>query len=248
VNGGIRSENFFSQDLCKIERDWRSTLFIEVAMFIGHYAVALAAKKAAPKVSLGTLFIAVQLVDMLWPLFLLLGWEHARIDPGNTPVTPLDFYDYPITHSLVGAILWSCALGVLFYLLRKEARSAVIVGAGVFSHWILDFLTHRPDLPLSFRGGPYFGLGLWYSVAATLVVELALFIIGTAIYFRMTSAKDRIGSIGFWSLVGFLVIMYLLSFFGPPPPSVTMLAIGGNALWLFVFWAYWVDKHRIVKP
>jgi hypothetical protein len=216
-------------------------------VFIGHYAVALAAKKAAPKVSLGTLFIAAQLVDMLWPLFLLIGIEHVKIDPGNTPITPLDFYDYPISHSLIGAALWSCAFGLLYFGLRKESRNAFIVGLVVFSHWILDFLTHRPDLPLSFQGGPYFGLGLWYSIVGTLVVEIALFVTGITLYARTTKAKDRVGSIGFWTLVGFLAVMYFSALFGPPPPSVSVLAVGGNAIWLFVLWAYWVDKHREVN-
>src|SRR3989339_132004 len=121
-------------------------------MFIGHYAVALAAKKGAPKVSLGTLFIAAQLVDLLWPLFLLLGLEHVRIDPGNTAFTPLDFYDYPITHSLVGAVGWSMLLGGVYYGFRRERKSAVVIGLVVFSHWILDLITHRPDLPLGLGG------------------------------------------------------------------------------------------------
>ena len=216
-------------------------------MFIGHYAVALAAKKVAPKVSLGTLFIAAQLVDMLWPALLLLGVEHVRIDPGNTPVTPLDFYDYPISHSLIGAILWSCVLGILFFALRKNRRNAFIVGLVVFSHWILDLLTHRPDLPLSFCGGPYFGLGLWYSLPGTLVAEFLLFAIGIALYVRTTKAKDKVGSIGFWTLAVVLGVTYLSNLFGPPPPDVSLIAVAGNALWLFVLWAYWVDMHREVR-
>jgi len=117
-------------------------------MFLGHFAVALAAKKAGPKVSLGTLFLSVNLVDLIWPLFLLLGLEHVRIDPGNTAVTPLDFFDYPITHSLLASVGWAVAAGVVYYIITKERRGMLIVGAAVLSHWILDALTHRPDLPL----------------------------------------------------------------------------------------------------
>lgn len=215
-------------------------------MFIGHYAVALAAKKAAPKVSLGTLFLAAQLLDLLWPLFVLLGWEHVRISPGITVVTPLDFYDYPFTHSLLGAVLWSGALGLAYYGIRRERRSAIIIAGAVFSHWILDFLTHRPDLPLGF-GGIYFGLGLWNSVVGTLLIEVGLYMGGISLYISATKAKDRVGSIGFWTLVGLLGLIYVSNLFGPPPPDVSMIAIAGNALWLFVIWAYWVDKHREVR-
>lgn len=106
-------------------------------MFLGHYGVALAAKKVAPRVSLGTMILSTQLADLLWPVFLILGLEHVRIDPGNTMVTHLDFYNYPISHSLVGLLAWSVLFGVVYYLLRRYPRGAWIVGAGVVSHWIL---------------------------------------------------------------------------------------------------------------
>lgn len=213
-------------------------------MFIGHYAVALAAKKAAPKVSLGTLFIAAQLVDLLWPLFLLLGLEHVRIDPGNTAFTPLDFYDYPITHSLVGAIGWSMLLAGTYYGFRREKKSAVVIGLVVFSHWILDLITHRPDLPLGLGGDQMFGLGLWNSLPGTLVVEIGLFVGGIVLYLKSTEAKDRTGRYAFWGLIGVLGLIHIGNIFGPPPPSDFAIAIAGNALWLFVLWAYWTDRHR----
>lgn len=216
-------------------------------MFIGHYAVALAAKKASPKVSLGTLFLAAQFVDLLWPLLLLLGLEHVRVAPGNTAITPLEFYDYPITHSLLAAVGWSCALGFLYYGFQRQVRSATVVGLAVFSHWILDFITHRPDLSLGLGGNTYFGLGLWNSVAGTLVVEVGLYLAGISLYVRTTTARDRIGSIGFWSLVGLLGLIYAANLLGPPPPDASMIAVAGNASWLFVLWAYWVDRHRSVR-
>ena len=213
-------------------------------MFLGHFAVALGAKKAAPKVSLGSLLMAAQLVDLLWPLFLLIGWEHVRIDPGNTVVTPLDFYDYPITHSLVGALLWSCGFGAIYYGIRRSTKSALIIGGLVFSHWILDFVTHRPDLSMGLGGSVFFGLGLWNSVVGTVVVEAGLFVAGIALYVQSTRAKDKAGSIGFWSLIGVFSLIYVANILGPPPPNASMIAIAGNAAWLFVLWAYWVDKHR----
>ncbi len=213
-------------------------------MFIGHYAVALAAKKAAPKTSLGTLFIGAQLVDLLWPLFLLAGVEHVRLDPGNTAVTPLDFYDYPISHSLLGTALWALLFGVLYFAIRKYRTGAIVAGLCVLSHWVLDFLTHRPDLPLTFRGEQRFGLGLWNSIPGTLIVELGMFIVGILIYVRTTKKKDRIGSLAFWGLMGIILVIYFSNLFGPPPPEPGVIAIAGNAAWLFIIWAYWADKHR----
>ncbi len=216
-------------------------------MFIGHYAVGLGAKKAAPTVSLGTLFLASQLVDLLWPVFLLLGLEHVRISPGNTAMTPLDFYDYPISHSLLGAIVWSAVMGGIYYAVRKQSRPALVLGACVFSHWLLDLLTHRPDLPLGIGTNIFFGLGLWNSVPGTVVVEILLFAAGLWLYTRTTAAKDRIGSYGFWALAVLLVLIYILNIFGPPPPTAEAIAVAGNASWLFVVWAYWVDHHRTVR-
>ena len=216
-------------------------------MFIGHFAVALAAKKAAPRTSLGTLLMAAQLVDLLWPLFLLLGLEHVRIDPGNTAVTPLDFYDYPLTHSLAAAVLWSLLLGILYRLIRRDLRGAFVVGACVLSHWVLDFLTHRPDLPLWFTGSTRLGAGLWNSVAGTVVVEAGMFAAGVALYVRTTRRRDRTGSYAFWSLVAVLFAIYCVNLFGPPPPDPQAIAIAGNAAWLFVLWAYWADSHRTAE-
>jgi hypothetical protein len=147
-------------------------------MFIGHYAVALGAKRVSPKVSLGTLLLASQFIDLLWPIFLLLGLEHVRIDPGNTVFTPLDFYDYPISHSLLAVLGWAAGFGVVYYAVRRSGRNALILGALVLSHWVLDFISHRPDLPLIPGMETRVGLGLWNSFAASVMVETALFAVG----------------------------------------------------------------------
>jgi hypothetical protein len=214
-------------------------------MFIGHYAVALAAKKAAPKTSLGTLVLAAQFVDLLWPLLLLLGLEQARIDPGNTAFSPLDFSSYPYSHSLLAGVVWSVVFSGLYFALRRDRRGALVVGLCVISHWVLDFLTHRPDLPLWF-GGPKVGLGLWNSIGGTLLLEGTLFTLGVAVYWKATQKKDRIGSYGFWGLVGVLLLLYIVSVSAAPPPGIREVAIVGNASWLFVLWAYWVDRHRTI--
>jgi membrane-bound metal-dependent hydrolase YbcI (DUF457 family) len=213
-------------------------------MFIGHFAVALAAKKAAPKASLGTLIAASQLVDLLWPVFLLTGLENVRIDPGNTAVTPLDFYDYPITHSLAGAVGWSLLFGGVYYLRRKLSREAVVLTLVVFSHWLLDLLTHRPDLPLLGNDSVKLGLGLWNSMTGTVIVEFGLFAAGAYLYYSATTAKNKTGTYALIGLIAFLAITHIGNLFGPPPPDIEMIAVAGNAMWLFVLWGWWIDRNR----
>ena len=213
-------------------------------MFLGHYAVALAAKKTAPAVSLGTLILAAQLIDLFWPLLLLLGIEHVRVDPGNTAFTPLEFVSYPITHSLLMVLVWGAALGGVYWLARRYPRGALVVAAVVVSHWLLDALTHRPDLPLAPGSDTMVGLGLWSSVPATLAVEIALFAAAVWLYTRTTRPVDRAGRWGFWSLIGVLALIYVGNVMGPPPPGEREIAVVSLGLWLFVPWGYWVDRHR----
>jgi membrane-bound metal-dependent hydrolase YbcI (DUF457 family) len=219
-------------------------------MFIGHYALAFGAKKVAPSVSLGTAFIACQLADMLWPAFLGLGLEVVAIEPGNTLVTPLNFISYPYSHSLVMLLVWAGLFAVTYYLLtraKSAASAALTLAALVFSHYLLDVITHRPDMPVTIGGTTKLGLGLWNYPAATLAVESALFIAGATIYNSVTRAKDRIGTYGLWSLIAVLVAVYFAALYGPPPPSVSAIASAGHLSWLFVFWAYWVDRHRTAR-
>jgi len=213
-------------------------------MFIGHFGVALAAKRAAPKTSLGTLFLAAQLLDLMWPPLLLAGVEDVRIAPGITRVTPLDFYHYPISHSLLMVVVWAAMAGVIHLVARQERRAALVVGALVLSHWVLDAIVHRPDLPLTPTGDVRVGLGLWNSVAGTLVVEGLLFAAGLFLYLRATASRDGIGRWGLWSLAAFLLIVWLASILGPAPESVDQIAFAGLAMWLLVAWAWWADRHR----
>ncbi|HVG25768.1 MAG TPA: hypothetical protein VND45_16545 [Thermoanaerobaculia bacterium] len=206
-------------------------------MFIGHHAAALVARPLAPRVSLGTLFGAAILLDLLWPILLLLGIEHVRLAPGITAFMPFDFYDYPITHSLVTALGWSLAFALLL------RRHMLVVAATVFSHWVLDFVTHRPDLPL-WPGGPKVGLGLWYSVPGTIAVEVPLFIAALLFYLRRTRARDRTGSIALWALVVLLGVAYIATITAPPPPDVDAIGWAVLAQWLFVPWGFWIDRHR----
>lgn len=220
-------------------------------MFIGHYAVALAAKRVAPRTSLGTLFVAVQLADMLWPVFLLLGWERAHMVPGPNPFLVLWLDSIPISHSLLTLSVWAVVLGGLYRAHTGYAPGAVVVGLAVVSHWVLDVATHRPDVPL-YPGGPLLGLGLWNSAAATITVEGLMFAAGTWIYLRTTRARDAVGRYGLAALLAVLVLSYAASLAGGTPPTMRVLAIGGIIFgWLFVAWAGWADKRRetvVVDP
>lgn len=214
-------------------------------MFIGHYALAFGAKKVAPAVSLGTTFLACQFADLLWPSLLMLGVETVEIDPGNTVVTPLNFVSYPYSHSLVMLVAWSALFALVYRAIRGANRTAILtVAVLVFSHYVLDLITHRPDLPITIGGTYRLGLGLWNYPGATLALESALFIVGAALYLSVTGARDRVGRIGLWSLIVVIVAIYFAALYGPPPPSAAAVGVAGQLSWLFVIWAYWVDRHR----
>jgi len=213
-------------------------------MFVGHMAVALAAKSRDPRTSLGIFVAAAYAIDLIWPLFLLAGVERVRIDPGNTAFTPLAFDSYPWSHSLLMTLVW----GVLFALVLRTRgagrRTRILVFLLVLSHWVLDAISHRPDMPLWPGLSPLVGLGLWNSVAATLMVEGAMFAAGVMIYVRCTRPADRIGSVSFWVLVLVQAAIWAGGPWGPPPPSPRALAWVGLAAWLFPPWAWWADRHR----
>ncbi len=211
-------------------------------MFIGHFGVALAAKRLSPRSSLGTLFFGAQFLDLLWPILLLTGLEHVRIAPGITKMQPFDFYDYPYSHSLAMSLAWGVVVGLLYFLMGRDSRGAWVVGALVPSHWVLDLLVHRPDLPL-WPGGSKYGLGLWNSSAASIGVEGLVFGVGIWLYASATRSRDAVGRYGFWALMGF-VLLWLGAVFGPPPPSVHALALSALSMWFLVAWGWWVDRHR----
>jgi membrane-bound metal-dependent hydrolase YbcI (DUF457 family) len=215
-------------------------------MFIGHYAVGFAAKRAAPNASLGPLMAAPILLDLLWPIFLLTGSEHVRIDPGNTAFTPLAFDSYPISHSLVTSIGWGALFGGLYWIFTRYRAGAVAIGLGVVSHWVLDWVTHGPDMPL-YPGGPKVGLGLWNSIPGTLAVEIAMLAIALWLYVGITQPRDRTGRYAFWAFLAFAVIMYVGNLMSPPPPSTQALAWFALAGWIAPFWAGWFDAHRGAK-
>ncbi len=216
-------------------------------MFAGHYAVGFGVKRLMPSVSLGTLFFATQFLDLLWPIFLLLGLEHVRIDPGNTKVTPLDFYNYPISHSLAGAVFWALLFASVYFFKRRGALAALVLFLCVMSHWLLDFVTHRPDLQL-WPGNPHrVGLGLWNSSFGTFAVEMGLYALGIHLYLQATSPRVGKRTWGPWGLVTTLLVIQLVAYTGQAPPNEWSVLQMGFAQWFFVPWAYWVDRRRTAK-
>ena len=214
-------------------------------MFIGHFAVAFAAKKIAPKASLGTLVFAAVFLDAVWPVLVLLGIERFRIVPGYTAINPFEFQHYPWSHSLLMTLVWALVFASVYLGFKGDRAGAIWVGIVVASHWLLDFVTHRPDLPLYPGGGERLGLALWNSLPATFAVEGAMFALAIVLYVRLTRAKDRVGMIAWWTLVALLLALYLPGPWSPPPPSENAVAIVGvAALLIFVPWAYWIDRHR----
>jgi membrane-bound metal-dependent hydrolase YbcI (DUF457 family) len=213
-------------------------------MFIGHFAVGFAARRAAPRTSLATLLTAAAFLDLLWPLFLWLGLERVRIAPGDTAFTPLEFESYPFSHSLLTSLGWALLCAAAYRARTKYARGALWVGVAVFSHWVLDFVSHRADLPLVPWGGPRVGLGLWNSVAATAVTEIAMFLGGLALYLSVTRARRWQGHVSLWGLVGVLAFLYAGSVRGTPPPSVEALKIVSSVVPVFVLWFVWIDRTR----
>jgi hypothetical protein len=214
-------------------------------MFVGHFAVGLAAKPCAPRVSLVWLLFAPNFLDVLWPLFVLTGIEVAAIDPGHTAFTPLDLAYMPWSHSLAATLVWSIALAAIYLVRHDDRRGALVIAALVASHWVLDWLTHAPDLPLAPGVPTRVGLGLWNSIPATLALELTIFAAGTLLYMRATEPIDRTGTRGLVALVAFLLVAYFAVAFGPLPPTLRAVNVGMLVLAAaLAIWARWLERHR----
>lgn len=215
-------------------------------MFVGHFALAFAAKPRVPQVSLAVLFAAAQFADVLWPVLVATGIEQVRVSPGITAFTPLDFVRYPISHSLVALLAWGAIFGSSIAIGRGRAgtRAFVVVLGLVVSHWFLDLLTHRPDMPV-YPGGPTYGLGLWRSVVGTLATELTMFAAGVFLYARATRPRDATGRWALAGLVAFLVAGFVATALAPPPPSVQAVWVGAILIALITLGlGHLVERHR----
>jgi LexA-binding, inner membrane-associated putative hydrolase len=214
-------------------------------MFIGHFALGLASKKLEPEVSLATSFLAAQLADAIWPVLVLAGVERVTIAPGDTVVAPLRFDSYPWSHSLLMLLLWAAAFAGIHFAVKRRGRAALVLGGLVVSHWVLDFVSHRADMPLTPWTPERVGLGLWNSLPATVVVEGLLFVAGASMALAATRPRDAIGRWGLLSVLALLVLAYLANLAGPPPPSVAALAWTGIAAPVILLPVVaWVDRHR----
>jgi hypothetical protein len=214
-------------------------------VFVGHFAAGFAAKRVAPQLSLGVLFLAAQLADVLWPIFVAAGLETVRIAPGITAVTPLDFISYPYSHSLVALAAWAVVLGAICQWVAGGRTTFVVVAALVLSHWLFDFVTHRPDMPI-YLGGAKYGLALWNSLPATLAIELTMFAVGVWLYATATRPRDAAGRWSFVALVAFLLIAYVSSLAGGPPSIAAIYWIGIVGAAVILTWGWWTDRHRAI--
>ena len=213
-------------------------------MFIGHYGVGFAGKKIDNRPSLGTCFFAAQFLDLLWPVFILSGIEKVKIVPGLMAANPLDFTFYPYSHSLFFAVIWGFLFSAVYFLIKKNLKGSILLGSLVVSHWILDLIVHRPDLPILPWSDLKVGFGLWDSVPVSFLVEIVLFSLGAFFYLSTTKAKNKTGNFALWGLIIFLGVIYIANVFGSPPPSVEAIGIAGLSQWLIIFWAYWIDRNR----
>jgi len=209
-------------------------------MLFGHIAVGLAAKPVAPKVPLGALLLSATAIDALCGVFVIAGIEGIDASGASS---------IPWSHGLFMAVIWSIAGFAVAWLLSRDRRTGIIIGLLVFSHWVLDFISHPmgmgrelpPDLPLLFEGSPKVGLGLYNSVAAALITDFGMFAGGIVVYLVSTKAKDRTGRWAFWSIVLFIALLALSA----AVPQLSILATLGLVLLLPL--GNWVDRHRSLE-
>lgn len=219
-------------------------------MFAGHYGVSFLVKKWEPRLPLWFLFLGVQFLDVLWAAFVLLGIEHYRIVPGITASLPLDLYYIPYSHSLIAAVGWSA---VVFALSRwlipvgcfRNNRCPFFLAAAVFSHWVLDLVVHRPDLPL-YDNAHKVGFGLWNYPLLALILESGLFFGGMWVYLRSTTATNLTGRYGIIFLGVVILLVHCLLFWGPLPATPTDGAIRLGTLYLILAAAvFWLERGRV---
>lgn len=220
-------------------------------MFIGHYGIAFALKPLEKKVSLGLLFVAVQFVDVLWTIFVLTGIERVALQPGITAASPWNFLYYPYTHSLLMSGVWAIVIYLLYRfaptkVVANRTRAALILAVAVVSHFLLDLIVHRPDLPLAFGDSPKFGFGLWNHVAVVYTLESAIFVGGLYFYLRSTKGSGFKGKYGMIVLAALLLFMNSINLFGPPPDNIAAGAIAGLIMFLALgIAAHWLDRARV---
>jgi hypothetical protein len=213
-------------------------------MFVGHFAVGLVTKRVEPSISLGTLVLAAMLADLLWPVFMMAGIERVRFKAGIGAANYVDVVNIAMSHSLVMDAIWGALFGAAYVARRGRLRAAAILFLAVLSHWVLDVVSHRADMPLLPGGHQYFGLGLWTSIPATLVIEGGFWLAAIVVYTRVTHPRNRTGVYAFWGGVSVLTLLWHNNIAGTPPPP-HMASIGSLITFsIAVAWAYWIDRLR----
>ena len=214
-------------------------------MFVGHYGPSFAIRALRPEIPLWLLFLAAQLVDVAWTLLVLGGIEKLRIAPGITAASPLDLYYMPYTHSLVAALLWALGAAILcrFAFRWRGWQAALWVGAAVLSHWVIDWLVHRPDLPL-YGDSVKVGLGLWNHIGLSLGLEVLVVVSGVWLYLKQTRGFTSVGRYGPVVFVVLMLAIQVTSIVGPPPSPAAVAASGLGAYLVFAAIAAWIDRQR----
>jgi membrane-bound metal-dependent hydrolase YbcI (DUF457 family) len=217
-------------------------------MLVGHLAVGFAAKRVEPKISLGTLVLAAMFADFLWCIFMILGIEHVRFKIGKGAANYLEASKIAVSHSLLMDSIWAALFAAAYWLRRHYVRGACVVFVAVLSHWLLDFVSHRPDMPLAPGLARYYGLGLWTSIPATIVVEGGFWLLAILVYAHAAHPKTRAGVYAFWSAIALLTLAWYNNIAGPPPPNPHTAPIASLFFFsLVVAWAYWMNQLRPLR-
>jgi len=218
-------------------------------MFVGHYAVALIAKRAEPRINLGTLVLAAMFADFAWCVFMIFGLEQVQFKSGTGAGNYFSATNVALSHSLLMDVFWATLLALAYLLRRHDRRGAWMIFLVVLSHWLLDFVSWQPDLPIAPKLHRYVGLGLWSSIPATLLVEGGFWLVAVILYVRCTRSKSLMATFVFWGGVGLLSLLWFNNIAGPPPQDPKTAPFGSLIVFsLTVAWAYWVNRVRVPDP
>ena len=211
-------------------------------MFVGHLAVALFSKRIAPRLSLGTLVLATMLADFLCFILLIAGVERFALVPGAAQNRFVGHY-IAYSHSLLMDLVWAALFAAAYFWRRRYPRGAWILFAAVLSHWVLDFVSHRPDMQLAPGSGAVFGLGLWNSLPLTLVAEGGFWLAAAIVYVRATQTHNRRGVYAFWPATVLLTLAWYKNITAGIVPDPVKAGISGLVFFsLTVVWAYWMER------
>lgn len=212
-------------------------------MGVGHLAVGFASKRLAPRTNLAWLMMAPIFVDLLWGVFVFTGIEKAKITPGITKAIPIDLEWIPISHSLVMVIAWALLVAGAYFVSQKDRTAALVLFFGVISHWVLDWIAHRPDMPIGFSG-PKVGLGLWNYPLAAFSVEAAMLAAGAFLYVSSTRPRSQRGKISLAILLAVLFAFNAGAYFAPPPGDIRFMAAGNLSLFILLWVCWRIDRAR----